>query len=116
MLCPVCSFPDAAAKLVCQLLQLPTLRPAPISMRQLVQGQEGSSSSSGSCEPVLFVTTAGADPSQELAAFAEAEIGRDRLHEVAMGQGQADVALQLLRQCAQSGKWWGWATMSKLVL
>lgn len=86
-------------------------------MRQLVQGQESSSSSSGgSCEPVLFVTTAGADPSQELAAFAEAEIGRDQLHEVAMGQGQADVALQLLRQCAQSGEWWGWATTSKLVL
>jgi hypothetical protein len=63
-----------------------------------------SSSSTGSCEPVLFVTTAGADPSQELAAFAEAEIGRERLHEVAMGQGQAEVALQLLRECAETGK------------
>jgi dynein heavy chain 2 len=75
-------------------------------MRQLVHKHESntsSSSSAGPVEPVLFVTTAGADPTQELAAFAEAEVGRERLHEVAMGQGQFEVALQLLRDCAHTG-------------
>lgn len=74
-------------------------------MRQLIQQQqqEGGSSAPKALEPVLFVTTAGADPSQELAAIAEAEIGRERLHEVAMGQGQAEVALQLLKSCAATG-------------
>lgn len=94
-------------RLVCQLLQLPSLHPAPVGMRQLLQEQASSSSASTSasaCEPVLFVSTAGADPSQELAAFADAEIGRERLHEVAMGQGQAEVALQLLKECAETGE------------
>lgn len=100
-----CSFPAVAAKLVRQVLQLPSLHPAPVSMRHLVHESDNSSNSStGSCEPVLFVTTAGADPSQELAAFAEAQIGRERLHEVAMGQGQAEVALHLLRECAETGR------------
>jgi hypothetical protein len=31
------------------------------------------------------------------------QVGRDRLHEVAMGQGQSEVALQLLRECAKTG-------------
>eukprot|EP00882_Tetradesmus_deserticola_P014540 GHRQ01015465.1.p2 GENE.GHRQ01015465.1~~GHRQ01015465.1.p2 ORF type:complete len:139 (+),score=61.89 GHRQ01015465.1:272-688(+) len=61
-------------------------------MRQLLETQDSSSSSSGSSsrEPVLFITTPGADPSQELAAFAEGQVGRDRLHEMAMGQGQSE--------------------------
>lgn len=109
--CLCCSFTAAASKLVCQTLQLPSLRPDPVSMRQLVHEHEqqtgpstsSSSSSAGPVEPVLFVTTAGADPTQELASFAEAEVGRERLHEVAMGQGQFEVALQLLRDCAHTG-------------
>ncbi|KAF6261448.1 ATP-binding dynein motor region D5-domain-containing protein [Scenedesmus sp. NREL 46B-D3] len=88
----------AAGKLVCQLLRLPALTPAPLSMRQLLDTQDSSSSR----EPVLFITTPGADPSQELAAFAESQVGRDRLHEVAMGQGQSEVALQLLRGMCQN--------------
>ena len=50
----------------------------------------------------------GADPSQELSEYAAATIGRDKYHEVAMGQGQAEVALQLLRECARTGWVGGW--------
>jgi hypothetical protein len=180
------SLSAAAGKLVCQLLHLPALTPAPLSMRQLMETQDGNSSSSSSREPVLFITTPGADPSQELAAYAEGQVrcmymqqqqqqhcvviraagstehrhntlhsqtsihfswglvllcrlgasmyatmcilisnskcstcdcvqvGRERLHEVAMGQGQSEVALQLLRECAKTGEetfhvvdlWW----------
>lgn len=114
-----CSFPAVAARLVCQLLQLPSLHPAPVGMRQLLQEQasnSGASTGASACEPVLFVTTAGADPSQELAAFADAEIGRERLHEVAMGQGQAEVALQLLKECAETGEWCEQRTQLKYLI
>lgn len=57
----------------------------------------------GSLEPMLFITTPGADPSVELSEVAAASVGRSALHEVAMGQGQAETALQLLRECAKSG-------------
>eukprot|EP00878_Enallax_costatus_P013542 GHUV01014158.1.p1 GENE.GHUV01014158.1~~GHUV01014158.1.p1 ORF type:complete len:511 (+),score=158.79 GHUV01014158.1:164-1696(+) len=97
---------------MCQLLHLPNLSPPPLSMRQLLQktsesmdSNHESSAGAASVEPVLFVTTPGADPSQELAAFAETQVGRDRLHEVAMGQGQAEVALQLLKECTRTGDW-----------
>jgi hypothetical protein len=67
-----CSLSAAAGKLVCQLLHLPALTPAPLSMRQLMESQDGNNSSSR--EPVLFITTPGADPSQELAAYAEGQV------------------------------------------
>jgi dynein heavy chain 2 len=55
-------------------------------------------------EPVLFIASPGADPSQELSDFAERTVGRNRYHEVAMGQGQGAVAVELLRSCARSGE------------
>ncbi|XP_057206860.1 cytoplasmic dynein 2 heavy chain 1 isoform X3 [Triplophysa rosa] len=56
-------------------------------------------------EPVLLIISAGADPSQELLELAGQIVGRENYHEVAMGQGQADVALQMLRECSCSGEW-----------
>jgi hypothetical protein len=123
---PARSLSAVAGRLVCQLLRLPSLHLPPLSMRQLLEHQQqhppqpgadsapaaataagaaNPSSSISCCEPVLFVLTAGADPSQELAAFAEAQLAGSggRLHELAMGQGQAEVALQLLRECARTG-------------
>ena len=55
-------------------------------------------------QPVLFIASPGADPTQELADFADRTVGRNRYHEVAMGQGQGAVAVDLLRQCARSGR------------
>lgn len=32
-------------------------------------------------------------------------IGTEKFHQVAMGQGQADIAMQLLHDCARNGEW-----------
>lgn len=75
-----CSLPAAAARLVCHLLRLASLAPAPLSLQQLQaqqqqpQKQQQPDSGSWSLEPVLFITTPGADPSTELAALAEGQV------------------------------------------
>ncbi|XP_039269307.2 cytoplasmic dynein 2 heavy chain 1-like [Styela clava] len=56
-------------------------------------------------EPVLIVISPGADPSQELQELAAATIGAENYFQVAMGQGQADIAKQLLKEAARSGHW-----------
>eukprot|EP00611_Tribonema_gayanum_P005335 TRINITY_DN14576_c0_g1_i1.p1 TRINITY_DN14576_c0_g1~~TRINITY_DN14576_c0_g1_i1.p1 ORF type:complete len:675 (+),score=206.14 TRINITY_DN14576_c0_g1_i1:201-2027(+) len=55
--------------------------------------------------PILISTSAGADPCKELEELAEKEVGRDRYQEVAMGGGQQEVAVTLLRAAAQAGDW-----------
>ncbi len=52
---------------------------------------------------MLLLTTPGADPSAELADYAATAVGREKFHEIAMGQGQADRALTMLRECARNG-------------
>ncbi|XP_074620352.1 cytoplasmic dynein 2 heavy chain 1-like [Acropora palmata] len=56
-------------------------------------------------EPILIVISPGADPSQELQDTAADVVGVDKYHQVAMGQGQADIALQLLHDCGRNGEW-----------
>lgn len=56
-------------------------------------------------EAVLFITGPGADPTQELRAFAGASVGFQHYQEVAMGQGTTEVALQKLHSAAQAGEW-----------
>lgn len=53
---------------------------------------------------MLLLTTPGADPSAEIADYAATAVGREKFHEVAMGQGQAEKALTLLRDCAINGQ------------
>ncbi|KAK9815706.1 hypothetical protein WJX72_008353 [[Myrmecia] bisecta] len=80
-------------------LGVPSIKPAALSLPSLVEHE----STAG--EPLLFITTPGADPSQELEEVAGRTVCADRYHQVAMGQGQTDAALQLLHACAQSGDW-----------
>ena len=56
-------------------------------------------------EPILLIVSPGADPTKELEEFAENSIGRDRLHEMAMGGGQNEEALGMLREAAHKGDW-----------
>lgn len=58
-----------------------------------------------STTPLLLITTTGADPSQELQSIAYHAIGKDRFHQLAMGGGQTDEALRLVRQSATRGDW-----------
>ncbi|CAM9781909.1 unnamed protein product, partial [Sphacelaria rigidula] len=55
--------------------------------------------------PVLLVTTSGADPGKEMEELAERTVGRSRYQEVAMGGGQQEVAVALLRAAALAGDW-----------
>jgi dynein heavy chain 2 len=52
---------------------------------------------------MLLITTPGSDPSIELSEVADRAVGRGGLREVAMGQGQGEEALTLLRECAKTG-------------
>ena len=56
-------------------------------------------------EPILIIISAGADPSEELQEVANEVVGADKYHQVAMGQGQADIALQHLHECSRNGEW-----------
>ena len=49
------------------------------------------------------MTNHGADPSQELQEVASAIVGAQAYHQLAMGQGQTQPALDLLHSCARSG-------------
>nr|XP_032832089.1 cytoplasmic dynein 2 heavy chain 1 [Petromyzon marinus]XP_032832097.1 cytoplasmic dynein 2 heavy chain 1 [Petromyzon marinus]XP_032832104.1 cytoplasmic dynein 2 heavy chain 1 [Petromyzon marinus] len=72
---------------------------SPLSLARISE-QEAVSS-----EPLLVLTSPGADPSHELRELAASTHGTQALHEVAMGQGAADEAVRLLRDCAQAGTW-----------
>jgi dynein heavy chain 2 len=56
-------------------------------------------------EPVIFITSPGADPSQELEEFAARTVGLARFRQLAMGQGQSESALAMLREAARAGDW-----------
>lgn len=88
----------AASTIVCRQLTLPSLAPSPLSLRQLLTTDLAPG------QPLLLIVTPGADPSVEVADLAEATVGRSRLQQVAMGQGQSEAALKLLRECAASGE------------
>ena len=62
--------------------------------------------SESSCnEPVLFIISPGSDPSQELQTYAEQAVGKAAYHELAMGGGNADVAIETIKQAAEKGEW-----------
>ena len=55
--------------------------------------------------PLMLITTPGADPSKELEEFAWKTVGKDRYKSLAMGGGQQEQALEMLRSAAMSGDW-----------
>eukprot|EP00760_Papus_ankaliazontas_P016261 PhM_4_TR16775/c0_g1_i1/m.22691/K10414/DYNC2H, DNCH2; dynein heavy chain 2, cytosolic len=56
-------------------------------------------------EPILLLTTPGADPSMEVQDVAHSVIGKANFYQVALGGGQTDGAMQLVRKCAKEGGW-----------
>ncbi|XP_065136472.1 cytoplasmic dynein 2 heavy chain 1 [Paramisgurnus dabryanus] len=89
---------SAMASFASHTLGMKELSPPPLNLKRLYE-------ETLETEPILLIISAGADPSQELLELAGQIVGRENYHEVAMGQGQADVALQMLRECARSGEW-----------
>jgi len=53
----------------------------------------------------LFITSPGSDPSDELQEFAAMEIGRQGYHELAMGGGENQAAIKLMKEAAEKGEW-----------
>ncbi|VDL94656.1 unnamed protein product [Schistocephalus solidus] len=92
------------------LLVIQALRPAELqrSMKQFAKNvslQRLYNTETRAEEPILIIISPGADPSQELAEAAQASIGKGNYNEVAMGQGQADLALSEITSAAESGSW-----------
>lgn len=56
-------------------------------------------------EPILFIISPGSDPSTELQDFAETVVGRQAFHEMAMGGGTNDAALDLVKTASAKGEW-----------
>ena len=48
-------------------------------------------------EPILFIISPGSDPSQELSSYAEQVVGRAAYHEIAMGGGNNELAIETIK-------------------
>ncbi|KAK6172722.1 hypothetical protein SNE40_016326 [Patella caerulea] len=89
---------SAMAHFACNCLEMKELSPPTVNLKKLYQ-------ETLSTEPILVVISPGVDPSQELQELASEIIGFDKYHQVAMGQGQSEIAMQLLSECALKGEW-----------
>ncbi|KAG8523219.1 Cytoplasmic dynein 2 heavy chain 1, partial [Galemys pyrenaicus] len=89
---------SAMALFACRTLGLKELSPLPLNLKRLYK-------ETLEIEPILIIISPGADPSQELQELANAERSGECYHQVAMGQGQADIAIQMLKECARNGDW-----------
>eukprot|EP01116_Phalansterium_solitarium_P024805 TRINITY_DN91_c0_g1_i4.p1 TRINITY_DN91_c0_g1~~TRINITY_DN91_c0_g1_i4.p1 ORF type:complete len:4085 (+),score=2013.94 TRINITY_DN91_c0_g1_i4:171-12425(+) len=90
---------SALTAFVCELVGVTSLSPPPLNLQRVHQKE------SSTTEPILLITTPGADPSMEVEEFAHKVVGKDRFHQVAMGQGQQEAALDALRRGAREGDW-----------
>ncbi|NXA12552.1 DYHC2 protein, partial [Sapayoa aenigma] len=89
---------SAMALFACKTLGIKELSPSPLNMKRLYK-------ETLETEPILIIISPGADPSQELQELASVERNTECYHQIAMGQGQADLAIQTLRECARNGEW-----------
>lgn len=83
----------------CHYLAIENLSPQTLMLKSLLDHETKPS------EPIIFITTPGADPSEEIREFGAKQVGSNKYHEVAMGQGQGELAISLLRDAAKSGHW-----------
>lgn len=94
---------SALTQFACEAIGVSSLSPPPLSLQRLHKEETEAKI------PVLFVTTPGADPTAELEDFAKSysqETGSAiNFHQLAMGGGQNDDAIRLLRDAAKSGDW-----------
>lgn len=89
----------AMIQFVCEAMKMQSLAPPSFNFQKLFQEETIPD------EPVLLIISPGADPSQELEEFALRTVGRDHFHQVAMGQGQAEIAMAALKKGYTEGHW-----------
>jgi dynein heavy chain 2 len=80
------------------LLRIESISPPPLSLTTLFE-------EISAAIPLLLVSSPGADPSKELQEYAAKTVGAGNYEELAMGGGQQEAALHLLRSAAQNGSW-----------
>jgi dynein heavy chain 2 len=83
----------------CRVLNLKDISPSTSSIKYIYETETVAS------EPILVIISPGSDPSEELRELAESVVGKQSFHEVAMGQGQMEIAIELLRKCSVNGDW-----------
>ena len=83
---------------VCEGLGLRTVNATTLNIAAL--GRE-----TAPATPILFIVTPGSDPSALLEQAAAEELGPGRYRQLAMGQGQSEAALTMLREGAADGAW-----------
>jgi dynein heavy chain 2 len=83
----------------CKLLNVKDISPSTSNIRYIYENETVAT------EPILILVSPGSDPSEELRELAESVVGKQGFHEVAMGQGQMEIALELLKKCAINGEW-----------
>ncbi|XP_063840903.1 LOW QUALITY PROTEIN: cytoplasmic dynein 2 heavy chain 1-like [Scylla paramamosain] len=79
-------------------LGMKELSPPALNLRRLLP-------ETSATEPILIIISPGADPSQELFDLVRSTVGPSSYQEVAMGQGQSERAVRLIKECATSGHW-----------
>ena len=83
----------------CKLLNVKDIAPSTSNIRYIYENETLPG------EPILIIISPGSDPSDELRELAESVVGKQAFHEVAMGQGQMEIALELLKKCSINGEW-----------
>jgi len=67
------------------------VQPSTFSLRSIYEQE------SNAAEPILFIISPGSDPSEELITYAETAVGRAAYHEIAMGGGQNEIAVETIK-------------------
>jgi len=83
---------------VCDTIGIKSVSPDPLNFQVLVHETHA-------LQPILFIATAGADPTQELEDFANKEVGENAFAQLALGSGQTDLALEMVKTAARDGTW-----------
>lgn len=82
----------------CDLLRIDSLSPPSMSLADLYH-------ESGCQSPILLLSSPGADPSKELQEYAAKTVGHGQYEELAMGGGQQEIAMNMVRSAADVGSW-----------
>lgn len=90
---------SAIIQFICGVMELKSLTPPSLDFKAIALEEATNTT------PVLLMTTAGADPSRELEEVATAVVGKGHYFEVAMGGGQQEKAMNLLKSSAEHGDW-----------
>lgn len=92
-------LPIAMKEFACKILNLKDISPSTTSIKYIYETETNAS------EPILIIISPGSDPSEELRELGELVVGKQNYHEIAMGQGQMEIALELLKKCSINGGW-----------